>query len=244
MSRYSCSRPGGGCVLVLRSQEAPAGSAGAVRDRPARRADRDRPARPFDTDRRNGRDGHHVEELRGELQRLPVAVAAADFNPYLAGAADQVGAALTWVAWLSRTLSSGVSGAGGLAPTCAGCTRRQPRIRRRLSVSRRSPQRGGRWRLRREAARHLTISPPGPATRESRPPGKRTRTARKLATTEPVTLGRWIDLLRHVEALRRHGMHAAREAILAGVSVRTTRRSPSTRASRRRPWLSARMRPL
>ncbi|GAA1938967.1 DUF4011 domain-containing protein [Agromyces allii] len=43
-----------------------------------------------------------------------------------------------------------------------------------------------------------------------------TRTARNLATGEPVTLVRWLELIRHVEPLRRHGLITARVAILEG----------------------------
>ncbi|MDQ1111893.1 hypothetical protein QE418_001341 [Microbacterium testaceum] len=156
-----------------------------------------------------------VEELRGELQRLPVVVAAADFNPYVAGAADQVGAALTWVGWLSRTLSSGVSGAGDLRTD----------LRRVYETTTPDTAAAERFAALAAAWRALTAAAGGGASDHLAiwagdegiaSTWERTRTARNLVTTEPVTLGRWIDLLRHVEPLRLHGMHAAREAILAG----------------------------
>ncbi|GAA1511079.1 hypothetical protein BJ978_001560 [Agromyces terreus] len=43
-----------------------------------------------------------------------------------------------------------------------------------------------------------------------------TRAARNLTTSEPVTLVRWLELVRHIEPLRRLGLDSARNAILAG----------------------------
>lgn len=157
-----------------------------------------------------------VEELRGELQRLPVVVAAADVNPYAPGAAEQVGAALTWVGWLSITLSSGVSGAGDLR---ADLRRVYETTAPDAAAAERFAALAAAWRAMAAAAGggaapdHLAVWAGDEGIAST---WERTRTARNLATTEPVTLGRWIDLIRHVEPLRRHGMHAAREAILAG----------------------------
>jgi len=157
-----------------------------------------------------------VDELRGELQRQPVVVAAPDFNPYLPDAAEQARAALTWVSWLSRTLASNVSAAGDLRSDLR-------RIYETTAPDATSAERyatlAAAWRATAAAAGSgaspdqlaVWAGDDGVATT-----WERTRTARNLATTEPVTLGRWIDLLRHVEPLRRHGMHEARGAILAG----------------------------
>lgn len=160
-----------------------------------------------------------VDELRGELQRQPVVVAPVDFNPYVPGAAEQVGAALTWVGWLSRTLASDVSPAGDLRSDLR-------RVYETTAPDAASAERyaalAAAWR----AVAAASIADPGGASPDHLAAWagnegmvsswERTRTARNLATTEPVTLGRWIDLLRHVEPLRRHGMNKAREAILAG----------------------------
>ncbi|MBD8477025.1 DUF3320 domain-containing protein [Microbacterium sp. CFBP 8794] len=160
-----------------------------------------------------------VDELRGELQRQPVVVAPVDVNPYMPGAAEQVGAALTWVGWLSRTLCSDVSPAGDLRSDLR-------RVYETTAPDAASAERyaalAAAWR----AVAAASIADPGGASSDHlaawageekmASSWERTRTARNLATTEPVTLGRWIDLLRHVEPLRRHGMNTAREAILAG----------------------------
>lgn len=161
-----------------------------------------------------------VDELRGELQRQPVVVAPVDFNPHMPGAAEQVGAALTWVGWLSRTLASDVSAAGDLRSDLR-------RVYETTAPDTASAERyatlAAAWRAMAAAA---DTAPTGGASRDQlgvwaggegiASTWERTRAARNLATTEPVTLGRWIDLLRHVEPLRRHGMNKAREAILAG----------------------------
>ncbi len=160
-----------------------------------------------------------VDELRGELQRQPVVVAPADVNPYVPGAAEQVGAALTWVGWLSRTLASDVSPAGDLRSDLR-------RVYETTAPDAASAERyatlAAAWR----AVAAASIADPAGASPDHlaawagdegmASSWERTRTARNLATTEPVTLGRWLDLLRHVEPLRRHGLNTAREAILAG----------------------------
>ena len=43
-----------------------------------------------------------------------------------------------------------------------------------------------------------------------------TRSARNLGTVQPVTAQRWIDLLHHIEPLRRHRLDEARAGLLAG----------------------------
>lgn len=157
-----------------------------------------------------------VDELRAELQRQPVIVAAPDVNPYTPGAAEQVGAALTWVSWLSRTLASDVSVAGHLR---SDLRRVYETTAPDAVMAARYAALAAGWSAMAAAAGHgaspdhlaVWANDEGIAST-----WERTRTARNLATTDPVTLGRWLDLLRHVEPLRRHGMHAAREAILAG----------------------------
>lgn len=161
-----------------------------------------------------------VDEMRGELQRQPVVVAPLDFNPYMPYAAEQVGAALGWVSWLSRTLVSDVSAAGDLRSD----------LRRVYETTSPDAELGERcaalavaWRAMAAAA---GIADDGGASRDQlslwagddriASTWERTRTARNLATPDPVTLGRWLDLLRHVEPLRRHGLNKAREAILTG----------------------------
>ena len=157
-----------------------------------------------------------VDELRAELQRQPVIVAAPDANPYTPGVAEQVGAALTWVSWLSRTLSSDVSVAGHLRSD----------VRRVYETTAPDAAMAARYAALAAAWSAMTAAAGAVASPDRlaiwagdegiASTWERTRTARNLATTEPVTLGRWLDLLRHVEPLRRHSMHAAREAILAG----------------------------
>ncbi len=132
------------------------------------------------------------------------------------GSLEQVGAALTWVGWLSMALASDASAAGDLRPD----------LRRIYETTAPDATSAERYATLTAAWRATAAAAGGGAPRDRLPiwagdagiasTWERTRTARNLATTEPVTLGRWIDLLRHVEPLRRHGMHAAREAILAG----------------------------
>ncbi len=142
-----------------------------------------------------------VDQLRGELQRQPVVVSTPDFNPYMPGAAEQVGAALTWVGWLSRTLASDVSPAGDLRSDLR-------RVYETTAPDAASAERyaalAAAWR----AVAAASIADPAGASPDHSSPGPATRnrvdlgthgTARNLATTEPVTLGRWLDLLRHVE---------------------------------------------
>lgn len=157
-----------------------------------------------------------VDEIRGELQRLPVVVAAPDVNPYMPGAADQVVAALRWAGWLSMTLASDASTAGDLRSD----------LRRMYETT--APDAGAAERYAALAAAwRAVVAAAGDGASPDQfaiwagddgiaSTWERTRTARNLATTDPVTLGRWIDLLRHVEPLRRQGLNTAREAILAG----------------------------
>lgn len=161
-----------------------------------------------------------VDELRGELQRQPVVVAPLDVNPYTPDAAEQVGAALRWVSWLSRTLTPDVSPAGDLRSDLR-------RVYETTAPDAASAERyaalAAAWRAMAAAA---GIAGASDGSRDQlgiwagdegiASTWERTRTARNLATTDPVTLGRWIDLLRHVELLRRLGMNEAREAILSG----------------------------
>ena len=157
-----------------------------------------------------------VDELRSELQRLPVVVAAPDVNPYIPGAADQVVAALRWAGWLSITLASDASTAGDLRSD----------LRRMYETT--APDAGAAERYAALAAAwRAVVAAAGDGASPDQlaiwagddgiaSTWERTRTARNLATTDPVTLGRWIELLRHVEPLRRQGLNTAREAILAG----------------------------
>lgn len=161
-----------------------------------------------------------VAALTADLARLPITVVPPGWNPFLPSGADEVIGALSWLNWLSPTLSEASSAAGDL----------RPELRRFYATT--GPDAASAeqvatlaaaWRA--LAATCRTGAPDGSdadrfmawarATNVSTA-WEQTRAARNLATTEPVTLSRWLDLIRHVEILRRHGLHEAREAILTG----------------------------
>lgn len=161
-----------------------------------------------------------VKALSAELQGQPVVVVAPDFNPYLPADAQEARTALNWVGWLARNLVSDASPADDLRSELRRMYESTPADAAKSDAL---AALAAAWRA--LAAAAGTGTPNGSGNDRLDLWGgdsgvtsrwAQTRTARNIATTEPVTLGRWLDLLRHVEPLRRHGLEEARGAILSG----------------------------
>lgn len=148
-----------------------------------------------------------ISDLRSRLDRIPLPVAAHDFNPAIPGQAAQVSSGLGWLIWLNQTLF-----AHGLA-------QQQSRVR----LYERPQQRACESELRAFAAAWRTLAAVLQISAGQRESGSaesfvqlwlRGRRERQVDTG--ASLSRWIDLVRHLEPLRHHGLHEARTAILDG----------------------------
>ncbi len=158
--------------------------------------------------------------VRNALLHLPAPLVDSAWNPFMPGAAEAILTALDGMASISRLLGSDRSPAGALQSDLreyyAATTADVPSAERIGAVA-------GAWRT------LVTQSNTGPADGSAQdrftswagdagviPAWDRTRGARNVVTVEPVTLNRWLDLLDHLEPLRRAGMTGARAGILAG----------------------------
>lgn len=158
--------------------------------------------------------------VRNALLHLPAPLVDGAWNPFMPGAAEAILTALDGMASISRLLGSDRSPAGALQSDLrayyAATTSDVPSAERIGAVA-------GAWRT------LVTQSNTGPADGSAQdrftswagdagviPAWDRTRGARNVVTVDPVTLNRWLDLLDHLEPLRRAGMTGARAGILAG----------------------------
>jgi hypothetical protein len=148
--------------------------------------------------------------LRDAALKLPMALVDAAWNPFIPEQADRLRRALPWLPWLSKTLApDGSARAGGLrgyyASTTVG-TRRDQLSRladswlQLDSVSVVTPERVAGW-----AGKTGFLAQ-----------WWTTRGARNIDSTQPVVLERWLNLVRHVEPLRRNELYDAHTAILTG----------------------------
>ncbi|KQM81280.1 DUF4011 domain-containing protein [Agromyces sp. Leaf222] len=149
-------------------------------------------------------------ELRGMIAKVPVPLIDSTWNVLLPADVDAFTLRLGWVRFAARSLdgpsnphvaqlrqyfSSTAAGAGEAELSALGITWRQL-----LAAAAVTPADAATW------AGELDFLTRWQAT----------RAARNLTTGEPVTLVRWLELVRHVEPLRRHGLDSARGAILNG----------------------------
>lgn len=160
-----------------------------------------------------------TEAVADALRRLPVSLAGPEWNPFLPGQAEQTRSDLDWLGWLARTLAAPDSPVGELRPALRGVYSEAANPAAAVGISALADA----WRALAvvchtgapdtTAADRLTSWSEGIGMIRA---WGQTRAARNLDTSEPVTLGRWLDLLRHVEPLRAYGLHGARVSILTG----------------------------
>ncbi len=171
-SRDTRRRPGGGCVLVLRPQEASAGGAGPVRG-PDWRVEQS----AIDLRGLSTLTGAMAETAR---RSTSCAVSCSDSPSRLRPPISIPTCPSRRSRWAQPSRGWGGSRGRSLpmsrlpeisGRTCAVSTRPRPPMRRRPSGTRRSPRRGGPRQLPRQAGRHATPSPSGPAMKESHRPG-------------------------------------------------------------------------
>lgn len=159
-----------------------------------------------------------VDALRSGLLSLPVAVATSNWNPYLRDDAASAMAQLEWLTWLGSALTPTSTDAPlreGLRAYYRATAASEPLA---LALARL----GSTWRALASAAQ--LSEPDGSANQFALWAGERdffgawdaTRATRNLDTSTPVTLERWLGLVRHVEPLRAHRLDQARADVLAG----------------------------
>lgn len=154
----------------------------------------------------------HAEavSIRDAALKLPLPLVSPRWNPFVAEQANDVSVTLTWFGWLGDTLTTtGDPQVTDLreyyASTATGAGADQLA---RLATA---------WNQLTTAAALL----PDNVQRWASTDGFiaawwATRAPRNLDTSQPIVLERWLDLVRHIEPLRRHGLDDARTAILAG----------------------------
>lgn len=161
-----------------------------------------------------------AEMLRSGLLSLPVAVATSSWNPYLRDDAASAIAHLDWLSWLGSALTATTTTTDdsfrqGLRAFYRATAASEPLA---LALARL----GSAWRALAAAAQ---LAEPESSTHEfARWAGERdffgaweaTRAPRNLDSSTPVTLDRWLALVRHLEPLRTYGLDQARADLLAG----------------------------
>jgi len=154
-------------------------------------------------------------QLRTSAGKLPMPLVTESWNPFVAEQADTLDRALSWLTWLGRTLHTLDSTVDGGDHTAD--------LRAYYSSTPVGAQQAELHRLAETWARLDTVTAVDPHLIERWAADTgwiaqwcATRTARKLDAAQPVTLERWLALVRHVEPLRTAGLVAARESILRG----------------------------
>jgi hypothetical protein len=150
-----------------------------------------------------------VTDLRHRLARIPLPLANPGWNPAVPEQAARASDSLGWLVWLNQTLFS-----RDAAEQLGRCDYYQ-RSPQGLSESElRSLAHA--WRAL-GAALRLNPGTPMPTAQSDGflPMWFQGRSERHVET--PVSLGRWLDLVRHLEPLRRYGLDVARAAILDGL---------------------------
>ncbi len=165
------------------------------------------------------RTSDEISSLRTALMSLPLSVVAPDWNPYLREGIESARATLAWVVWLGSQLSV-EDGSGELRVA----------LRRYYATSFTDPvlaaaltRLATAWRAL-AAARGLAHSENEGTAVLSTWAGdmpffeawRATARARNVATTEPMSLERWVAFQRHLYPLRRFGLSAAHAALLTG----------------------------
>ncbi|QYF72335.1 DUF3320 domain-containing protein [Cryobacterium sp. PAMC25264] len=154
----------------------------------------------------------HAEahSIREAALKLPLPLVSPLWNPFIAEQAESLSVTLTWFGWLGDTLNPAGS----------------PHINDLREYYTSTATGAGAEHLARLATawNQLTTAAalqPDVVQRWASADGFiaawwATRAPRNLDTSQPVVLERWLNLVRHIEPLRRHGLDAARTAILAG----------------------------
>lgn len=152
----------------------------------------------------------HATRVREGALKLPISLVSAQWNPFIAEQADVLSIALPWLSWIGDQVnptdrahalvlreyySSTATGAG------AGALARLADAWHQLATTAAlRPEEVQRWAADDGFVARFWSS----------------RATRNLATSTPIGLERWLNLVRHVEPLRRSGLDTARAAILAG----------------------------
>lgn len=165
------------------------------------------------------RAADEISALRVALATLPLPLVSSNWNPYLREGVEPARATLAWGVWLGSALSSsdgdpdlrqalrGYYAASHPDADLAGALTRLANAWRAL------------------AAASAVAEPSGDGTdaftmwagsEDFLTTWRSTAGARNLATTEPVTLDRWVAFRQHLEPLIRFGMTAAHDTLLTG----------------------------
>ncbi len=158
-----------------------------------------------------------IGSLRAQLISLPLPLVSATWTPYSEEGTDSVKTSLAWAVWLGDALSGGGAdfkvglrrnyAASSPAPDLAGALTRLAAAWRGLAaaigdIDRRDGVSGA----------LAAWAPPG----ELFAVWRSTSGGRNLATSEPVTLDRWLAFLQHLEPLLGFGMSRAHNSLLTG----------------------------
>ncbi|MGN6221885.1 MAG: DUF3320 domain-containing protein [Microbacterium sp.] len=165
------------------------------------------------------RTADEIGGLRAALATLPLPLVTSNWNPYLREGVEPAKATLAWGVWLGSELSS-TDGNADLRQALRGYyAASHPDADLASALTRLANA----WRA--LAAASGVAQPSGDGAdafaRWAEPDGffatwRSTAPARNLATTEPVTLDRWVAFRQHLEPLIRLGMTAAHDALLTG----------------------------
>jgi hypothetical protein len=149
-------------------------------------------------------------QLRASAQKLPLPLVTESWNPFIAEQAEKLDRDLGLIDWLGRTLNSGD---GEHTDDLRAYYTATPVGTHQAELHRLAET----W----KALDTATAVDPHVIERWAGDAGWfaqwwATRDARKLDAAQPVTLERWLALVRHLEPLRSAGLVAARESILRG----------------------------
>lgn len=156
-----------------------------------------------------------VSTLAGQITDLELPLLPPEWNPLFDAQYDQTKSALEWVRQLINAFHSGSNdGRGGLVASMQqfySSTSPDEALNKALislaqawnrftTLGRPAPEVLTRWTSRSGFIRTWVM----------------TRASRNVASATPITLNRWLDLIRAVEPLRTHGLTELRERILSG----------------------------
>lgn len=160
-----------------------------------------------------------IGSLRAQLASLPFPLVSATWTPYGKDGIDSIKTSLAWAVWLGDALSDGAAGddfkvglrryyaASSPDPALAGALNRLAAAWRNLALV------IGDVDLRGDGSDALSA---WASPNEIFATWRSTSAGRNLATSEPVTLERWLAFRRHLEPLVGFGMLSAHKSLLTG----------------------------
>jgi hypothetical protein len=165
------------------------------------------------------RAADEINRLRTALATLPVPLVPSTWNPYLREGVEPAKTTLAWAVWLGSALSSTDANPQLRNALRAFYSGSSPDAELADALSRLSTA----WRelAKRSGAPEPvqtgnTVFTEWAGSSDVVSAWRSTAGVRNLATTEPVTLDRWIAFRRHLEPLLRAGMDVAHDALLTG----------------------------